>query len=264
MNFMKNYWMIMFTWLLCLSAAAQPVFDQRMEITDAGDLYSTYDLKASVANGELRRMFGEAYPEVIKRSSETGWPAGLMTLGSRGSYQDEIRRFVAYKVIEFGDYVMLQIPAAENQDQPASIRAAYDFYMIFNTNGVAVYKEPMKNTGPNSGIPAKLLGTGGLRSTYKLATDEFNPMIRRQLGKEYPLVIVNSMEDSWPAGIATMEARDKVRDAMLNYKCRVIAEFDKKYILRIPAAENEFMPANMRPQQDIYFTIDIEDVKLLK
>lgn len=257
---------VLFLFLLVLLlplTQAQPELNKRVRITDAGELYSTFDLGDSEASSALRRMFGASYNKMLKRSTESGWPSGLATLSSRQDNRDAIESFVAYEVYRFGQYVVLVIPASENTGQPADLRSSEDFYMIFNEPGIEdfVAEEAGTNTASGYGTAVKLLATGGLRSTYNLSSDEHIGSIRRQLGDLYAEVVQYSQEDNWPKGIATLTARDDVRDQMLKYKAWKIAEFGTICILRLPAAENKHMPPNMRPDHDIYFVIDTKDIR---
>ncbi|MFN8287567.1 MAG: hypothetical protein U0V74_12470 [Chitinophagales bacterium] len=235
----------------------------RMKITDSGDLYSTYDIEGtSEAVSEIKRVASGSYYDIVKTAKESAWPAGIATLDARDKVRTKMNDYVVYKVAEFDGKYLLKVPADENKHMPYNMRADYDFYFVIGTTGARMDGGSSNNTYGNKGIKATINSTGGMYSTFDLANSGFTYTLKSQLGSEYDDVLVYSKEANWPYGISTFDSRDKHRQQLNNYTAYKIAEFDDKYILRIPASENNYMPQDMRPTHDIYFIINKTNVSL--
>ena len=96
---------------------------------------------------------------------------------------------------------------------------------------------------------------GELYSTYDLTADAAaRATIQAQTSAALLQdILIYSNERSWPSGIATLDGRIARREQIQDYRVYAIARFNDKVVLRVPAAENQHMPANMRPARDIYF-----------
>ena len=235
---------------------------QRMKITDSGDLYSTYDIEGTdEAVSAIKKAASADYYNIIKYAKEGGWPTGIATLDARDEVRSKMNDYVVYKVAEFDGKYLLKVPAAENKHMPANMRADYDFYFVIGQTGASPAGEQSK-TYSNRGIKATIVSTGGMYSTFDLANSGFTSTIKSQLGSEYEDILVYSKEANWPYGISTFDSRDTKRQQLNNYTAYKIAEFDNKYILRIPVADNKYMPQEMRPTHDIYFIINKTNVTL--
>ena len=104
------------------------------------------------------------------------------------------------------------------------------------------------------GTPAKIKDTYGIWTDFNLRTKADADKLRTQIGSTlFEEIAKNCNETSgWPGAISSYTERNKVRDQMLKYVCYQIAEIDDKWILRVPATENSFLPYGVRPDHDIF------------
>lgn len=234
---------------------------QRMKITDPGELYSGFDIDGnSDARNAIKNSGAGSYNSILDHAKESGWPSGIQKLDDRLDKAEKMKEYVVYKVAEFGDKVLLKIPASENKHMASNMQASYDFYFVIGQKGVTPYGNATSGSKYPTGTRVNINSTGGMYSTFNLETSNYNSNIRNQLGAEYSDVITYSNEKNWPSGISTFDNRDRVRDKLNNYHAWKIAEFEDKCILRIPASENKHMPYDMQPSHDIYFVISKSNI----
>ena len=257
------------------------------KITDSYGIWTDFNLRTRSDADVLRKQIGDAlFEQVANNCNETsGWPGAISSYAERNKVREQMLKYVCYQIGEIDSKWILRVPASENGFLPYGVRPEHDIFFILGKSYVELTGSPSNiNTSTNvnvaspvannpttktdisatsAGTPAKINGTGGMYSTFNLKTDENASLILVQLGNSlFNDVVIYCKEDQWPSGIATLSARDLVRDHMNEYKAYKIAEFDKQYILRIPASENKFMPSNMQLAHDIYFIINQSDVTL--
>lgn len=256
----------------------------RAKVKDSFGIWTDFDLRSKSDAAQVKAKLGYAvFEEVANYCSEKSWPAGISSFTEREKVRSEMKQYVCYQIAESDDKWILLVPASENSFQPYGIRPTRDIYFVVRKTDVDLSGTPINTlsgsststytsssgnsssftyTGPK-GVPAKINRTGGLYSTVNLGNESSAYDLKQQLG--YTLfedIAAYCREEKWPDGISTLSARDRVRSEMNNYKAYKIAEYDKTYILRIPADENNFMPYNMRLSRDFYFVINKDDVSL--
>lgn len=143
---------------------------------------------------------------------------------------------IALMLITVSGFAQRPAPTAADIKQPEAVSA-----VVFNAKGT----------------PAKIKDTYGIWTDFNLRTKTDAPQLRKQIGDALFEQIANNCNETsgWPGAITSYEERNKVRDQMLKYICYQIAEVDDKWILRVPAAENNFLPYGVRPDHDIFFAI---------
>lgn len=102
----------------------------------------------------------------------------------------------------------------------------------------------------------RFVDTGPLMSTPSLAPDTaWYQTVMARGGQLAPDILRWSHESTWPAGIATLEARNAHRTQMNDYRATLVVDLGDAAVVRIAAAEQGHMPADMRPDHDIYWII---------
>lgn len=113
------------------------------------------------------------------------------------------------------------------------------------------------------GVKAKITNTYGIWPTYNIRNKPGADKLRERLDNLFDAVADKCIETSWPEAISTAAGRDRVRDQMLKYVCYQIGEIDDKYVLHVLADRNNFLPEGVRPEDDIFFIINKNDVELI-
>lgn len=120
-------------------------------ITDAGELYSTYNL-STYRNGLVVAFGEETADYMIANSTESAWPAGLSTLDLRTVHNPEFKYFVLTEVASLnnGNMLILLVSAAKNKHMPAGLRPEKDFYFVYNKPGVSTDRgyDPLQDGKP--------------------------------------------------------------------------------------------------------------------
>jgi hypothetical protein len=256
----------------------------RAKVKDSFGIWTDFDLRSKSDAAQVKAKLGYAvFEDVANYCSEKSWPAGISSFTEREKVRSEMKQYVCYQIAESDDKWILLVPASENTFQPYGIRPTRDVYFVVRKSDVDLSGTPINTlsgsststytsstntsssftyTGPK-GVPAKINRTGGLYSTVNMGNESSAYSLKQQLGNTlFDDIAIYCREEKWPEGISTLSARDRVRSEMNNYKAYKIAEYDKTYILRIPAGENNFMPYNMRLSRDFYFVINKDDVTL--
>lgn len=248
--------------LAALLVLAAPARAQRVHIVDSGTLYSTYDLRGdaeamaairdAVSPGEVDRLLEYAH--------ERNWPRGIASLGDWSRNRDAVNAYVAYHVASFGDKEVLVVPAAENQHMIPELRPSRDIYFVIGQDGVRHTGSAPPSSGQAGyyGARVRIADPMQLYSTYDLRTDAFAMAALRAVVPpgEIDRVIAAAHEDAWPAGIATFERRaEGTRDLMPGYTAYRVASFGGKQLLAVPAAENQGVPASIRPARDFFLVL---------
>jgi len=268
------------------SSTATVTKGPRAKVKDSFGIWTDFDLRSKSDAAQVKAKLGSTvFEEVANYCSEKSWPSGIGSFTEREKVRSEMKQYVCYQIAESDDKWILLVPAAENSFQPYGIRPTRDIYFVvrktdvelsgaaintlsgsssssYNSSTGSATSSSFTYNGPK-GTPAKINSTGGMYSDYNLNTSA--SALRSKMGSTlFDEVATYCKDDNWPEGIKTFEGREKVRSQMNDYKAYMIAEYDAKYILRIPASENGFMPYNMRPARDIYFVINKTDVTLGK
>lgn len=109
----------------------------RVEIADAGELYSTYTLTDTEIQSLLdKKIKRELIDDIQAYGNETGWPAKLKLFDERIANPDQIKKYVVYEVAKVNDMHILVIPAKYNSNLPDGWAVSRDIYLLMNDPGV--------------------------------------------------------------------------------------------------------------------------------
>ncbi|HSC54816.1 MAG TPA: hypothetical protein VLC98_14385 [Phnomibacter sp.] len=253
---------------LSTSYLKQGGYGKLSKIITVGDLYSTYDIEESHPSlvSSLKSDWGEANTkEVLKRSSETGWPSAINSLSGRDSYRDGFVNYNCYYVSDLGsDRVLLWIPMSENKHMASALQGGYDYYMIYKRSAVQLGDKVKPrfsavlgsgNSG-SQGRATRINDPGQLYSTLDLKKDESG--IAAQLEREYGTagaaeILKRATESGWPYGISDFDRRSNYRARFTEYTAYYIADVGaEKVLLWIPMNKNKSVPSAMQGENDIY------------
>ncbi|MDQ3100178.1 MAG: hypothetical protein M3R08_02215, partial [Bacteroidota bacterium] len=106
----------------------------KARIMAPAEVYATYDLSLDADAMVVLEKRGLSRPEidaVIFRSHERNWPDGIDAFEKRRSKLKQFKNFKAYMAAQWGDKVLVVIPAEQNKDLPRSMRPYMDIYMVY-------------------------------------------------------------------------------------------------------------------------------------
>ena len=279
-----------------LGLGSKPAAPTAVPITwvDSAEMFSTPNLPGdSAAQTTIRSMLGDAWlTAILAYSSEETWPTGMASLEGRNSNRAEISRYVAYRILRLsGDRSLLWVPAAENQHLSAAFVPTHDFFVLINNVGVsdagaarplgaapvpgAVTAAPVAQTvapatpaapaASAKGTPIRWVDSAQMMSTPNLRDDANALTIIRNAVGEAGLqeVLDYSHERNWPGSMATLQGRNDNRASISNYVAYPFVDLgDGRYILWIPASENQHMPAHLRPTTNFYMMIGASGIQV--
>ena len=277
-----------------LGLGSKPAAPTAVPITwvDSAEMFSTPNLPAdSSTQSIVRSTLGEAWlTAILAYSSEETWPPGMATLEARDSNRAEISRYVAYRIVRIGsDRSLLWVPAAENQHLSAAYVPTHDFFVLINNVGIsdsgaarplgaapvpgAVTAAPAASTAAPAaaaaasakGTPIRWVDSAQMMSTPNLRDDTNALSILRNAVGDAGLqeVLDYSNERNWPGSMSTLQGRNENRAAISKYVAYPFVDLgDGRYILWIPANENQHMPANLRPTKNFYMMIGASGIQM--
>ncbi len=111
----------------------------RVEITDPGEFYSTYDFE----DGEVELMkIDNIKPVLLEKieanHTETSWPSALAKLDNRTSNPDKVKSYVVYSVAKINDKYILVVPAKYNSDKEEGWAPSHDIFFVVGQSGIQV------------------------------------------------------------------------------------------------------------------------------
>lgn len=237
---------------------------QGAKVSDFGSLYSTYgddDLRTGLSG----KFSATKLAFIVENANESAWPEGIATLDRRNQNRPKMYNYKLYKVATFGNdsYTLLLVPAAENKHMEPDMQPGHDIYFVVSTNVVSVEngnstvtETTTKTTEAANPDPAvKITDPGQLMSGYDLANDSKGKALLINGGMtetNFKIFSALCKEAAWPDGINSFSDRQGIQELMKQYKARFAANFiddngKDVTIIHIPYAENQHMPANMRP-----------------
>lgn len=134
--------------LVSCSSKWDPRAYRRVEIRDAGEIYSTLSLDKKTENGKPKTKMilinqrwvpDSLFKTMQQLSNENKWPAGLKTAKQRKENEEKLRLYRAYIATSYKGKYILYIPAKENKDNKnlsSDMISNNDFYMIIGKSGV--------------------------------------------------------------------------------------------------------------------------------
>jgi hypothetical protein len=252
---------------------------QGAKVSDFGSLYSTYgddDLRTGLSG----KFSATKLAFIVENATESAWPDGIATLDKRNENRSKMYDYKLYKVTTFGSdsYTLLMAPAAENKHMQSDMRPDHDIYFVVSTDVVSVVNgnytaaETTTATTPvtNPDPAVKITDPGQLMSGYDLVNDSKGKALLINGGMteaNFKIFSALCKEAAWPDGINSFSDRQGVQELMKQYKARFAANFiddngKDVTIIHIPYAENQHMPANMRPdtKDQLYMVLLTEGI----
>jgi hypothetical protein len=203
--------------------------------------------------------------EVLLLGSSTNWPAGLRTDSARTANAGAIRNYNVRRVCEHttdaGAISIVAVRALDNLHMPEDLRSRTDVYMLVRSEGLKVAETAAQRPAPSRGpswraLPtARILTPDALFATYDLSADTAAMAVLHANGLSQPeieAVIFRSHERNWPEGMDSFNERYPRLAELKGYKARLLAKWDDKVVLVVPAELNRKAPVGLRPYMDIY------------
>jgi hypothetical protein len=213
--------------------------------------------------------------EVLLLGTASNWPVGLRTDSARTANAGAIRNYNVRRVCEHGvDSGMVSIVAVralDNLHMPEDLRSRTDVYMLVRSEGLKVAETAAQRPAPSRGpswrqLPsARILTPDALFATYDLSTDTVGMAVLRANGLSQPeieAVIFRSHERNWPEGMDSFNERYPRLAELKGYKARLLAKWDDKVVLVVPAELNRKAPVGLRPYMDIYLVYSATAVEV--
>lgn len=203
--------------------------------------------------------------EVLLLGTTTTWPVGLRTDSARTANAGAIRNYNVRRICEHstdaGMVSIVAVRALDNLHMPEDLRSRTDVYMLVRSEGLKVAGTAVQRPAPSRGpswrsLPAaRILTPDALFATYDLSTDSAALAELRRNGLSQPeieAVIFRSHERNWPEGMDSFNERYPRLAELKGYKARLLAKWDNKVVLVVPAELNRKAPVGLRPYMDIY------------
>lgn len=109
----------------------------RVEITDPGELYSSYELlDEDIALLKIEKVKPFLLESIQNNHTEDKWPSELGNLDSRIQNPDKIKSLVAYKVCKLDGKYLLVVPAKHNAELGSGWAPSRDIFMVIGETGV--------------------------------------------------------------------------------------------------------------------------------
>lgn len=109
----------------------------RVEITDPGELYSSYELlDEDLAILKIENVKPFLLESIQNNHTEDKWPSELGNLESRVDNPDKMKSLVAYKVCKLDGKYLLVIPAKHNSELGSGWAPSRDIFMVIGESGI--------------------------------------------------------------------------------------------------------------------------------
>ena len=109
----------------------------RVEITDPGELYSSYELlEEDIALMNVEEIKPFLLESIKNNHTEDKWPSEMGNLDSRVKNPDKMKSLVAYKVCKLEGKYLLVIPAKYNSELGSGWAPSRDIFMVIGESGV--------------------------------------------------------------------------------------------------------------------------------
>lgn len=281
---------LMLLFILPFSLSAQ-IVKINATIVDPGSLFSTYDFTEDIGTLKAATKLqgaGKILTDITIYSQEGTWPEGLNSLDSRLENREEFFNYKVYKIVSTADYCILIVPAAENKNLDAKFRPTRDIYFVMETVGVdfegniavrgaeaeEVYQEDayleegydMEAESENTEALVLITEPGDLYSTFDLQSDENARVVLVGSSilteEEFSSLAGLCTENSWPAGISTLDKRLAAAEQIKQYVSYFVTTFgpngDDYVLVWVPLFGNEHMPEDMQPTSESGFYMVIK------
>jgi USP8 interacting len=252
---------------------------ENVTVLDHTVIFSTFSFDNEIHQKELG-ISEKRMKEIALYSNEQMWAKGIGSFEQRKKNGNLIKTYYLELVgfLENQKYAILHCAKNKNQHVAKNMRPENDQYFVFLSEGIDAETGRPK-TPYDTQKTAENTMHNTATSSYTVAVTKsesvlhnFNFMKKRNIYQQELIVktplmqdiIMYGSEDSWPKGISTAENRKKNKDAIKKYNLEVIGFLDnEKYVvLHCPMAKNQHVKADLRPEHDIYFVFDINNVDI--
>jgi hypothetical protein len=128
-----------FVFFLILNGFFFTVYAQEgkpVSISDPGDLFSTFDFKASDKEAVIVAVGADKYKEINNACHESQWPSGIATLDNRNAAREKMKQYRIVLVTTIGDKSIVEIRPAENMHMPVNMQSTVSFYFVIKSTGL--------------------------------------------------------------------------------------------------------------------------------
>lgn len=110
---------------------------QRVEIIDAGELYSTYELnEGEIEMMKIAGLSNYLIDEIKGNHTEDSWPEKLGDLDARIADPDKVKSYVVYKVVTLEDKIILVAPLKYNNDKDSGWALSRDVFFVMSSKAI--------------------------------------------------------------------------------------------------------------------------------
>src|SRR5690606_2265434 len=119
--------------MLGTTASGQPfTVGTPIKVLNFNEMYSTYAWEENTRQ-IISEGFGTLTDDIVKNSSEAGWPVGIASLDARSRNKEQMYDYTLFFLAMMNDYVaILFAPQVENSFMPEDMRPAHDIFFIIN------------------------------------------------------------------------------------------------------------------------------------
>lgn len=182
---MRKFAYFLFLSLLMFLVSCTPKWDprkyKRVEIVDAGEIYSTFDINKHEKEKKIldkkRWLPDSVLRKVTAATSESRWPPAIQTPQLRHDNQKKMKQYKAYLITSFKNKHILYIPNTENKGANIApeLMSDRDFYMIIGKKGIEKKDEYMKGYENWTRPPRPKKPSAAVAATPSRATSKPDP-----------------------------------------------------------------------------------------
>lgn len=269
-------------------------------IINPSDVFTTYNLGAASSKLDgWRSRYSQAFvAELLKRSNEKGWPAGIADFDSRDQNRELFKQLKTFHFDDVdADKVILWVPAADNKSMPISMQGGFDYFLVVRKAGISygaaaapaassqssgaasswgdLGTQMLANNAGKGSAAAAMFTTSGKRTIIDDPADMYStydmknqPALLQQWTNRYGAAKANEVvrlmhENAWPQGVNSLAKRDAVRQGFKNIVAYYLDDIDdSKVLLYVPAADNKHMQADWKELKDFFIVMAKKAVRL--
>ncbi len=123
--------------MLGTTASGQPfTVGTPIKVLNFNEIYATYAWEENTRQ-IISEGFGTQTDDIVKNSSEAGWPVGIASLDARSRNKEQMYDYTLFFLAMMNDHVaILFAPQVENSFMPEDMRPADDIFFIINVHAI--------------------------------------------------------------------------------------------------------------------------------